>query len=94
MVMQPNSQRALTTSYRSRSLLFSAAVRAEIKLDMKRPCFEKKGTIYLETTPKKKKRRSSLRKKSRSRRPGLAEEGIVDGSDPAASSTLTKKGLQ
>lgn len=60
VVRRPDSQPALTSSTRLRSLIFSVAVWAELKLCTNRSRSKKKGTIYLPTTQKKREATKSL----------------------------------
>lgn len=93
MNMQPNEQPRLTSSYRIRSLLSSAAVRAEPKLSMKKLGFEKEVTMYVQETMKEitngkllleTGRRASARE--------MKDEDLVDESGPTAYLTLSEEG--
>lgn len=55
VVVRPDLQPVLTSSYRNCLLLFSAAGWAEIKLGIKRSRSEKEGTVYAHTILKKRK---------------------------------------
>lgn len=59
VVMGPGSQLASTLSYRNRPLLFIAAEWTEPKMGIKRSRSEKKGAMYMQTSLKKRKRRST-----------------------------------
>lgn len=92
MLMSPDSQPALTSSHNKRLLLFSAAGREEPKLGTKWSSFEKRSTIYVQTTLERKKLANSQEKPEDSAdSDDVKEEYIVIESKPAAFSTLSKK---
>lgn len=81
LVMRPVLQPGLPSLYRYRSLLLSAVVWTEPRLEMKPIRTEKRGTMYVQTMPKKRKMvKFTLNVLAVSDAQDIKEEDIVDKS--------------
>lgn len=89
VVQRPDSQLALTSSYRYRSLLISAARYTDPKLGMEHSRYKKKSKTCVRTTPKiSEPTKMPLETRAGADGHYMKEEDVVDKITPAASSNI------
>lgn len=90
--MRPDWWPELSSSYTNQLRLLYASGWVKLELGVKLSRSQKNGTIYVQKTLKKRKTaKSDLRKEAGAGTHDMIEEDFVDESDPAVSSTLSKK---